>query len=124
MQGDLGDFPVGFYASYGTAAAGTATEFNPFNATGTKARTSFNVAAELGVIPHVATVQVAVRMAKNGAATDNADNALMLGATYELAQNISLSLTHTQQSGSAWNEVGGTVSSGKSADTLLLEASF
>jgi hypothetical protein len=126
MQGDMGGMPVGFYASYGTAAASTATESNPFNtnnASDAKAKTSFNVSAEFGVIPH-GTVQVAVRMAKNGAATDNADNALLLGVTYELAQNVGLSLTHTQQSGSAWKAVGDTVLAGKDANTLLLEVLF
>jgi hypothetical protein len=128
MQGALGDMPVGIYASYGTAAASTTTETNPFNenvdTAGGKAKTSFNVAAEFGIIPHVSTIQVALRMAKNGAATNNSDNALMLGVTYELAQNVALSLTHTSQSGSAWDEVGGTVPAGKDANTLLLETLF
>ncbi len=137
MQGDLSGMPVGIYASYGTAKAGTATAVNPFNTyqvwdpvsstfvstAGTQSKTSLNVSAEFGVIPH-GTVQVAVRMAKNGAATNNADNALMLGVTYELAQNVGLSLSHTQQSGSAWNEVAGSVAAGKTADTLLLEVLF
>lgn len=131
MQGDLGSMPVGFYASYGTAAASTATEYNPFNQSGiaagtagAKASTSFNVAGEFGVLPHLMTVQVALRKANNGAATNNGDNALMLGVVYELAQNIGLSFHHTQQSGSAWNEVGGNVPAGKTANTLLLEALF
>jgi hypothetical protein len=135
MQGDLGAMPVGFYASYGSAAAGNATEINVFNlgaptgGAGTKASTSFNVAAEFGIIPHVSTIQVAVRMAKNGAASNNGDNALMLGVTYELAQNIGLSLHRTTQSGSAWNAqtIGGVPDSvpvGKDATTLLLEAVF
>jgi hypothetical protein len=128
LQGNLGEMPVGFYASYGTAAAGTATEFNQFNQAGTKARTSFNVSAELGVLPHT-TVQAAIRMAKNGADTNNADNALMLGVTYQLAQNMLLSLHHTQQSGNAWNAqtIGGVANSkpaGKDANTLLLQTSF
>jgi hypothetical protein len=136
MQGDLGSMPVGFYASYGTAPAGTATEVNPFNScnptpaanagvcTSTKASTSFNVAGEFGVLPHLMTVQVALRKANTGAASNNGDNSLMLGVVYELAQNIGLSFHHTQQSGSAWNEVGGTVPVGKTANTLLLEALF
>jgi hypothetical protein len=137
LQGDLGGVPVGFYASYGTAAASTATETNAFNtnsAADAKAKTSFNVSAEFGVIPH-GTVQVAMRLAKNGvdagtastgttSGTSQTDNALMLGVTYELAQNVGLSLTHTQQSGSAWNEVGGAVGAGKTADTFLLEVLF
>jgi hypothetical protein len=131
LQGTLGTMPVGFYASFGTAAAGTATEINVFNpgaSTGgadTKSARSFNVAAEFGVVPHT-TVQVAMRMAKNGAATNDGDNALMLGVTYQLAQNILLSLHHTQQSGSAWNDVGGAgnVPAGKDANTLLLQTAF
>lgn len=129
MQGNLGEMPVGFYVSYGTAAASTATETNPFNTNldtaGGKSRTSFNVAAEFGIIPHVSTVQVGLRMAKNGAATDNSDNAWMLGVTYELVQNVALSLTHTSQSGSAWKaNAAGDVPVGKDANTLLLEALF
>ena len=128
MQGQVQDMPLGIYVSYGTAKASTATEANPFNdnldTAGGKAKTSFNVAAELGIVPHVSTIQVAVRMGKNGKATDNVDNAVMLGVTYELAQNVALSLTHTSQSGSAWNEVAGSVPAGKDANTLLLEALF
>jgi hypothetical protein len=48
----------------------------------------------------------------------------MLGVTYELTQNVGLSLTHTQQSGSAWNAVNDTVLAGKDANTLLLEVLF
>ncbi len=128
LQGTLGTMPVGFYASYGTAAASTTTDYNQFNPNrdvdGGKARTSFNVAAEFGVLPHT-TVQAAIRMAKNGAAINDTDNALMLGATYQLAQNILLSLHHTQQSGSAWNaDALGNKNAGKTADTLLLQTSF
>jgi hypothetical protein len=143
LQGTLGSMPVGFYASYGTASASTATETNPFNenfeADGAKAKTSFNVSAEFGVVPHT-TVQVALRMAKNGtdagfaesgvaSGSSQSDNALMLGVTYQLAQNILLSFHHTQQSGSAWNAqtIGVNPNSepaGKDANTLLLQASF
>jgi len=137
MQGDIGTIPTGFYASYGTASAGTASEINPFNAhmemvggaatavAGTQNKHSLNVAAEFGVIPHVVTVQVAVRAGKNGAATNNSDNAVMLGVAYELAQNMALTFHHTQQSGSAWNANGaGDELPGKDANTLLLETAF
>jgi len=137
LQGDWKEMPVGFYASYGTAAASTATEFNPFGAlAGGQTRTSFNVAAEVGVVPHIVSVQVAVRMAKNGvdagtvdtgtaSGTSQTDNAVMLGIHYELAQNVGLSLHHTQQSGTAWKaDNAGVVGTGKTADTLLLEAAF
>ena len=134
-QTDLGGTLVGLYASYGTAAAGSddVAGANPFNpaggavgaaTAGAKAATSFNIAAEAGIIPH-GTVQVALRMAKNGAAVDNGDNALMLGVTYELTQNVGLSFHHTMQSGSAWNTTAaGDQPSGKDSNTLLLEALF
>jgi hypothetical protein len=137
LQGELGAMPAGFYASYGTAPAGTAALaganlFNANSGVGTTANTSLNVAAEVGVIPHVATVQVAARLAKQGnaavagvTAANLSDNALMLGVTYELAQNIGLSLTRTQQSGGVWNTTAaGTTPVGKTATTLLLETLF
>jgi hypothetical protein len=130
-QGEVAAMPIGLYASYGTAAAGTANDVNVLNPAGLlggTAATSLNLAAEIGFIPHTATLQVAYRNAKNGAASDNADNALMLGVTYELEQNIGLSYTHTSQFGSAWNTVatatGTEVPAGRVADTLLLEVLF
>jgi hypothetical protein len=137
MQGDLGAMPVGIYASYGTASASTTSDFNPFGAAaGGLTRKSFNVSAEIGVIPHIVSVQAAIRMAKNGAdaglvatgapsGSSQTDNAVMLGVHYELAQNIGLSFHHTQQSGSAWNaDAAGVELPGKDANTLLLEAAF
>ena len=137
MQGDWGAMPVGVYASYGTAAVSTATETNPFGAAvGGQTRTSFNLAAEVGVVPHIVSVQVAIRAAKNGvdagtastgvaSGTSQTDNALMFGVHYELAQNIGLSWHHTAQSGTAWNvDSAGVVGGGKTGDTVLLEAAF
>ncbi len=130
MQGDIGSIPAGFYLSYGRAPAGTPDAFNPFNpkapegGSGTGAATSANVAAEFGVIPHVMTLQVALRAGKNGAQNNNTDNAWMLGATYELAQNIGLSVHHTQQAGSAWDAVANSTPAGKDATTVLLETAF
>jgi hypothetical protein len=130
LQGDVADLPVGFYASYATAPAGTATAINPFalnaelGGANAATATSFNVAAEVGIIPHEVVLQAAYRNAKNGLATDNADNALMVGVVYDLAQNIVLSYTHTSQFGSAWNTVAGTQGAGRVASTLLLETLF
>jgi hypothetical protein len=140
-QGEMAGMATGFYASLGTAAAGTANAVNPFNpdggAGGGKSASSLNLAAELGVIPHVSTLQAALRMAKNGAAVNavsgkavDADNAFMIGVTYELAQNMAVSFTRTIQFGSAWNGANyvasgaGSEPAGKTANTLLLEALF
>lgn len=122
MQGELIGMPVGFYASYGIAAKSSATDTthtNAFNASTTNDTTSLNVAAEFGVIPHTLTAQVAVRSASTGGLTDNA---VMVGTVYELAQNIGLSLHHTVQSGSFWDNQAAPV--GKDATTLLMEVLF
>lgn len=132
-QGAMGEMPLGIYASYGTAPASAANgannTFNPVGAGGT-ARTSFNVAAELGVIPGKATVQAAYRNGKSGLAANSTqtdgDNAIMLGGTYELAANMELSLTHTRQSGSAWDANTGVKAgtAGQNLTTLLVETLF
>ena len=123
MQGEAGGKPLGLYASYGRAPSSVAT--NMFNA-GTLTRRSFNMAVELGVIPHKATVQLAFRRGNSGApfvaGASDTDNAIMLGGTYELAQNVELSLTHTSQSGGAWDIV--PEPPGKSATSFMLEALF
>lgn len=131
MQGEMSGMPVGLYASYGTApgtsVGGISNAWNPLNGAAASSKTSsFNIAGELGVMPGVATVQLALRQAKNGAAEK--DNALMLGATYELAQNMELGLHYTTQSGSAWN-TGGSMNPaglavGKNLTTFLLETLF
>lgn len=122
MQGEVAGMPLGVYASYGTAGGQAAGAANPnlFNA-GTNSRTSFNIAAELGVLPGHATVQAAIRSGKTGAAVNDGDNAFMIGATYELSMNQELTLHYTTQSGSAWNAPGVV---GKNAVTLLLETLF
>jgi hypothetical protein len=129
MQGEIAGMPVGFYASYGTAPVGS--QFNIGGAAATSGATTFNIAGELGVIPHVATLQLAVRAAKDGQSagvTNVTNSAIMIGGTYELAQNVELSLSTTSNSGSAWNvggsrNVAGAVV-GKTETTLMMEALF
>jgi len=120
-QGEVSGMGLGIYASYGSAptvVGGT----NVLNAGNVSKRSSFNIGAELGVIPHTATLQFAMRSGKSGgAAGADGDNAFLIGGTYELAQNVELSLTSTSQSGSAWN-VPGVV--GKTITTLMMEALF
>lgn len=146
-QGEAASFPVGFYASYGRSPAsalgnslnGGVVNYDSKFALGTvavattSAASSFNVAADFGIIPGVATLQLAMRQAKLGdtaaatllGQTGRKDNALMVGVTYELAQNMELSVHYTAQSGSAWAApVGGAVPVGKNASTILLETMF
>lgn len=139
MQGEVAGFTSGFYASYGRAPAVTATGVvvNPirYNASATVAKTTFNVGAEMALIPH-GTVQLAFRTAtRDGrdaatiaggttalAGSSTKDNAIMIGATYDLAQNMGLTLHYTTQSGSYWTSQ--TKPLGKTATTLLLETAF
>jgi hypothetical protein len=130
-QGEVAGMGLGIYASYGTAAATTVAAANMFNFNA-QTRSSFNVGAELGVIPGIATVQLALRQGKSGitgiSGANLTSNAIQVGGTYELAQNIELSLTHSSQSGgefgadNAANAVAAYV--GKSATTLMMEALF
>jgi len=105
MQGAFGKMPVGFYFSYATAPASTATSVNAFNSSATDSRNSLNFDAELGVVPDVATLGAAVRRANNvdinGARQK--DNALYLTATYKMAQNLLARLSYVKQNGSFWD---------------------
>ena len=107
MQGSLGGMPVGFYASYARAPGGLQNgEINTYNS-GTLTRSSFNIDAELGVVPEVATIGAAIRRGKSGFAdaggNNTNDNAIFLTATYKLQQNMLARLSWVKQSGSYWD---------------------
>lgn len=109
LQGDIGGLPVGFYASYarapGNAVGGMTNTYNG----GTMTRSSFNIDAEVGVVPGIATLGAAVRQGKSGVGTVAApgtnltDNAIMLTATYKLAQNMLARLSYVSQTGGYWS---------------------
>ena len=109
MQGALPNgMPLGIYASFARApvvAASATTDGNLFNG-GTDTRSSFNISAELGVIPEVATVGFGIRRGKSGEAvggSNNAsDNAILLEGSYKLRQNMMLNLVYVSQSGDYW----------------------
>jgi hypothetical protein len=109
MQGELGNMPVGLYASYARAPsdAVTVNTYNPYTLT----RSSFNVSGEVGVLPGIATLGAAIRRAKSGLAdaanANTKDNAILLTATYKLSQNMMATLSHTRNSGSYWNQPSG-----------------
>ncbi len=113
MQGTLGEMPTGFYFSYANATAASAGQaLNAFNP-GQLTRSSFNVDAEIGVIPEVMTLGAAIRRAKSGVDVGTAtnlvangnnasDNAIYLTATYKIAQNMLARLSYVKQSGDYW----------------------
>lgn len=115
LMGDVAGMPLLVVASYAdapaTGAAGATNDgTNLFNPGGTFKKDSFNVGAELGVIPNKATVQLALRHAHSGMdagtvstgtanGTNATDNAVMIGATYAVALNARLELTYSKYSG-------------------------
>lgn len=121
MQGEMGGMPVGFYASYANAPVSYAAGGNFYNNGGmlaavgagvgvTAKRSSFNISAEVGVLPEVATIGLGIRRGKSGtnsgtllAGANDTDNAWLLAGTYKLQQNMMLQLVYTNQSGSYWS---------------------
>jgi hypothetical protein len=110
MQGTLGEMPTGFYFSYAKAAATpvgavVANAFSPI-ANGLD-RSSFNVDAEIGIIPEVATIGAAIRRGKAGVrdngGSNATDNAYYLTATYKIAQNMLARLSYVKQNGTYWD---------------------
>jgi hypothetical protein len=144
LQGYVGDMPMGIYASYAVApvvAADPATGNlgnayntyytqdglgNPVVVTGTHEKSALNISTELGIVPNVASFGVALRLGKSG--NGLVDNAVLLTGTYQVAQNILLSVAYTGASGSYWYSndtyTGTTDQIGKTTYTLNLSSVF
>jgi hypothetical protein len=127
-QGIIESMPLGIYMSYAKAAATGATG-NPnfFNPTaGNNDRKAAAISAELGILPRKATVMLAYRKGNNGELVFSGDNALTIGATYQLAQNMQLQLTHAMRSGSAYDagSPNMTTGTGDRLTTFVLFGSF
>lgn len=112
LQGNMGDLPVGFYASFASApVVSSGNAYNTYNtqdptgllpvvANGISTKSSLNVSTEVGVLPDKATLGAAIRFGKNG--DGNTDNAIMLIGAYKIARNMMASLSFTSASGSYW----------------------
>jgi hypothetical protein len=122
MQNTLANnMPLGIYVTYASApAASVAGISNAYNG-GADTRSSFNIAAELGVIPEKATIGFGIRRGKSGDTTitgsNASDNAILLEASYKLAQNMLLNLIYTKQSGDYWD--GNNTAALGSTQTLI-----
>ncbi len=120
MQGTLGNMPTGIYVTYARAPYDAAVA-NVYNLGGTLTRSSFNIAAELGVLPDVATIGAAIRRGNSGVddgtGSNATDNAIMLTVTYKVAQNMMASFTYTANSGSYWNQTN-TDANGSKTTTI------
>jgi hypothetical protein len=126
MQNTLANnMPLGIYITYAHAPSSPGGG-NAYNG-GDAARSSFNIAAELGVIPEKATIGFGIRRGKSGDTTitgsNASDNAYLLEASYKLAQNMLLNLVYTSQSGDYWNSTN-TSAIGSKQTTLNLATIF
>jgi hypothetical protein len=146
MQGEIAGMSTGFYAEYASAPAGTTGTVNSGAAAGSTlfggatsianlGATSLNLSTTIEVVKG-ATIQAAARFATLTdsntvvAGTTNftgTDNAIMIGATYQLAQNLNLGANYTMQSGTAWDAYKTTNNAdavGKTQGTVSLYALF
>lgn len=142
LQGELGGFSTGLYASYGTAPVGSVLGNGalangaavpaaaapgvvgalPGAVANIASAKSFNFGADVEVA-HGVTAKAAIRLATAGV-DGLSDNAIQIGASYQLAQNLELGLIHTSNSGNHWNAVAGVAPAGKTVTTLMMEALF
>ncbi|HKZ71424.1 MAG TPA: hypothetical protein VJ187_00130 [Nitrospirota bacterium] len=120
-QGAVMSKPLGVYISYGNAEKSKAGETENFFNSNADDKTALSVSAELGVLPNKATVALGYRTADTGAASDNKDNAFVLGATYQFAQNVQLQLNHSSYGGSKYDT---TPADGDQLTTLMLFTAF
>lgn len=120
-QGEVAAMPLGIYLTHASANASAAGPVqNLFNGNA-KAKTATTIAGQLGVLPGRATLLMAYRKGDTGAATANGDNSLMIGATYQVVQNVQLQLNHEMFSGSKYD---GAPADGNRLTTFMLFAAF
>ncbi|MEQ1589834.1 MAG: hypothetical protein ABL902_05715 [Gallionella sp.] len=122
-QGEVAAMPLGVYLTHANASGSNqvvGTIKNFFNAN-PNAITATTIAGQLGVLPGKATLLMAYRKGDNGKATGSGDNALMIGGTYQIVQNVQLQFNHEMYSGSAYD---GSPANGSQLSTLMLFGAF
>jgi len=99
-HGEIGGLPTGLYATYANTPKSTAADANAYNASLTDDKKAFTIGADVSVMPNALHVGAAYRNGKSAGLTDNA---LSLMATYDIAQNMALQVTHSRYTGSKYN---------------------
>lgn len=124
MQGNVG-LPLGVYFAYGDAKKTKAGEnANLFNSNA-KDKKAWSLLAELGVLPGKTTIAAGYRSGSTGAAANNKQNAINLGAIYLLTQNVKLELDYTMFSGSYYDLAANNEgANGDRLMTLMIAAGF
>lgn len=133
MMGDVGGMPLLITASYAKApATTTGNNTNLFNGNGLD-KSAFTIGAELGIVPNVATVQLAYRNAQSGidagtiggnSGSNATDNAVMIGATYAIALNARLEATYTMLSGDVNSYANGANGNYIGTQDLIVDLAF
>jgi len=124
-QGIVRSMPLGVYLSYGNAEKSKTGEPENFFNSNADDKTALSVSAELGVIPNTVTVALGYRTADTGTASNNDDNALVLGATYQFAQNVQLQLNHSSYGGNYYDlPANNEDADGDQLTTLMLFTAF
>ena len=125
-QGMVRSMPLGVYVTYGNAEKSkTGKPENLFNSSTNGNRTALSVTAELGVMPGTTTVSLGYRAGDTGAASNNKDNALVLGAIYKIEQNVRLELNHSMYSGNYYDlPANNEKKDGDQLTTLMLFSAF
>lgn len=120
-HGAIGENELGLYAQYANAPKVDNPNASSAYGAGATARKAFTIGADYSVVPHVLSMGLAYRNAKNGGTEgSNGDNAITVTAIYDLAMNVALHANYSRYSGSsrtASNAVTGQY-------TLLLEAAW
>lgn len=116
--GEVVGFESSFYATYAVAPKSTASETNSYNTSLTDDKSAMTVGADVSVIPHVLHLAAAYR---NGKAAGKTDNSVTVAATYDLAQNMALQVTHSARSGSKYDTAQ---TYGTQQTSILLETAW
>lgn len=120
-QGAVGSMPLGVYFTYASAEKSTSSVDNLFNSN-SQDESAWTILAELGILPNKATVAFGYRNGDTGAATKNESNAMTLGATYQVEQNVQLQLNYSSYSGNKYDPKPAI--GGDQQTTLMLFTSF
>lgn len=116
-QGMVGSMPLGVYVTYATADKSGGTT-NKFNSSTTDDTSAFSVAGEIGVMPGKVSLTAAYRAGDKGG---DSDNGILLGALYQVEQNILFQLNHTTYGGDAYDP---KPAGGDQLTTLMMFTSF
>ncbi|MBE9528781.1 MAG: hypothetical protein IME99_06045, partial [Proteobacteria bacterium] len=120
-QGNVGNMPLGLYATYGNAKKSAAGKTaNTFNTGTNDDATAWSVLGELGVITNKATVALGYMGYDDGTATDNEQTITTVGATYLIAQNVELQANHSWKGGSYYDLATNNAQANGDQETLLM----